>query len=126
MINSTANLVHEMKKADVNRIIYSSAVSSSKDTTSFGWNPFDHTNSIVEEMLHELAYTDPKWRIAVLKYATPVGAHSSGMIGDDLSGVPNNLLSFIAQVASGCKTPVQCLRRVCDGFYSRDGSCECT
>jgi UDP-glucose 4-epimerase len=113
MINSTANLLHEMKKADVKRIIYSSAVSSGKDTTSFGWNPYDHTNSIIEEMLHDLSYTDPKWRIAVLKYATPVGAHSSGMIGDDPSGVPNNLLSFIAQVASGSKTLVDMPSEVC-------------
>lgn len=101
MISSTTNLVQEMKTADVKRIIYSSAIPVGQDSTSFGWNPYDYTNSIIEEMLNSLAYTDSKWRIAVMKYATPAGAHSSGMIGDDPSVMPSNLLSFIAQVASG-------------------------
>ncbi|NYF23741.1 NAD-dependent epimerase/dehydratase family protein [Sporosarcina sp. JAI121] len=101
MINSTANLLEEMKKADVKRIIYSSSIPARKDTTSFGWNPYDHTNSIVEEMLYDLSHLDPKWRVSVLKYTTPVGAHSSGMIGDEPGGIPTNLLSSIAMAANG-------------------------
>lgn len=56
---------------------------------------------MVEEMLRDLAASDPRWRIAILRYFNPVGAHESGMIGEDPNGIPNNLLPYIAQVAVG-------------------------
>jgi UDP-glucose 4-epimerase len=56
---------------------------------------------MVEDMLRDLAASDPRWRIAILRYFNPVGAHESGLIGEDPNGIPNNLLPYIAQVAVG-------------------------
>ena len=56
---------------------------------------------MIETILRDLAVSDPAWQIAILRYFNPVGAHPSGLIGEDPNGVPNNLLPFVAQVASG-------------------------
>jgi UDP-glucose 4-epimerase len=56
---------------------------------------------MVEEILRDLAVSDPRWSIAILRYFNPVGAHQSGLIGEDPNGIPNNLLPYIAQVAMG-------------------------
>ena len=56
---------------------------------------------MAEEVLRDLAASDPRWRVAVLRYFNPVGAHESGLIGEDPHGIPNNLLPYIAQVAGG-------------------------
>lgn len=64
-------------------------------------NPYGRTKLMVEEMLADLAAADPNWRIATLRYFNPVGAHPSGLIGEDPNGIPNNLMPFISRVASG-------------------------
>lgn len=64
-------------------------------------NPYGRSKLMVEEICRDLAVADPTWRIALLRYFNPVGAHESGMIGEDPTGIPNNLMPFIAQVASG-------------------------
>jgi UDP-glucose 4-epimerase len=64
-------------------------------------NPYGRTKLIVEDMLRDLAITDARWRIAILRYFNPVGAHESGLIGENPNGIPNNLLPLIAQVAMG-------------------------
>jgi UDP-glucose 4-epimerase len=64
-------------------------------------NPYGSSKLMVERIYRDLAVADPTWRIALLRYFNPVGAHQSGMIGEDPNGIPNNLLPFIAQVASG-------------------------
>ena len=64
-------------------------------------NPYGHTKAAVERMLHDLASSEPGWRIACLRYFNPVGAHPSGRIGEDPNGIPNNLFPFISQVAVG-------------------------
>jgi UDP-glucose 4-epimerase len=64
-------------------------------------NPYGRTKLTVENMLHDLARSDPRWRVAILRYFNPVGAHQSGLIGEDPSGVPNNLLPYVSQVAVG-------------------------
>jgi UDP-glucose 4-epimerase len=64
-------------------------------------NVYGHTKLMVEQVLRDLANSNPAWRIALLRYFNPVGAHSSGLIGEDPSGVPNNLMPFVAQVAVG-------------------------
>jgi UDP-glucose 4-epimerase len=64
-------------------------------------NPYGRTKLQIEEMLEDLARADPGWSIATLRYFNPVGAHPSGRIGEDPSGIPNNLMPFIAQVAVG-------------------------
>ena len=64
-------------------------------------NPYGSSKLMVEQIYRDLAAADPTWRIALLRYFNPVGAHQSGMIGEDPNGIPNNLMPFIAQVAVG-------------------------
>lgn len=64
-------------------------------------NPYGRSKLIVEEMLRDVAASETRWRIAILRYFNPVGAHESGLIGEDPKGIPNNLLPYIAQVAVG-------------------------
>ncbi|WP_415035752.1 UDP-glucose 4-epimerase GalE [Azonexus sp.] len=64
-------------------------------------NPYGRSKLMVEELLADLAQSDPRWRIGVLRYFNPVGAHASGSIGEDPNGIPNNLLPYITQVAVG-------------------------
>lgn len=64
-------------------------------------NPYGRTKYFIEEMLRDLYRSDPEWRISVLRYFNPVGAHPSGQIGEDPNGIPNNLMPYVAQVAVG-------------------------
>jgi len=64
-------------------------------------NPYGRSKLFIEDMLRDLHRSDPGWRIAILRYFNPVGAHESGLIGEDPQGVPNNLMPFVAQVAVG-------------------------
>ena len=73
------------------------------ETTPLGTptNPYGRSKLMVEEMLRDAAAADPRWRVALLRYFNPVGAHESGLMGEDPNGVPNNLVPYIAQVAVG-------------------------
>ena len=64
-------------------------------------NPYGYTKVVIEQMLRDLAVADPEWRICLLRYINPIGAHESGLIGEDPNGIPNNLLPYVAQVAAG-------------------------
>ena len=64
-------------------------------------NPYGRSKLMIEEILRDTAATDPAWRVALLRYFNPVGAHTSGLIGEDPNGIPNNLMPHIAQVAVG-------------------------
>ncbi|PRH02733.1 UDP-glucose 4-epimerase GalE [Burkholderia multivorans] len=64
-------------------------------------NPYGQSKLIAEQILRDLEVSDPSWRIATLRYFNPVGAHASGLIGEDPAGVPNNLMPYVAQVAVG-------------------------
>src|SRR5690554_2455899 len=64
-------------------------------------NPYGRSKLMVEDILRDLAISDANWRIAILRYFNPVGAHASGTIGEDPNGIPNNLLPYISQVAVG-------------------------
>jgi UDP-glucose 4-epimerase len=75
-------------------------------------NPYGTTKLVIENMLRELHRSDAGWRIAILRYFNPVGAHASGLIGEDPQGTPNNLLPFVAQVAVG--------RRPCVNVFGND------
>ncbi len=66
-------------------------------------NPYGQTKLTVEHMLRDLQHSDTSWRIGILRYFNPVGAHASGLIGDDPQGTPNNLMPFVAQVAVGLR-----------------------
>ncbi|WP_353153166.1 UDP-glucose 4-epimerase GalE [Herminiimonas fonticola] len=64
-------------------------------------NPYGRSKLMIEEMLRDLAHSDPAWRVALLRYFNPAGAHESGLIGEDPNDIPNNLFPYVAQVASG-------------------------
>ena len=70
-------------------------------------NPYGHTKAAVEQMLADIAASEPGWRIARLRYFNPVGAHPSGRIGEDPNGIPNNLCPFVSQVAVGRRERLQ-------------------
>ncbi len=70
-------------------------------------NPYGHSKAAVEQLLADLAASEPGWRIARLRYFNPVGAHPSGRIGEDPSGIPNNLFPFVSQVAVGRRSELQ-------------------
>jgi len=70
-------------------------------------NPYGHSKAAVEQMLADLAASEPGWRIARLRYFNPVGAHPSGRIGEDPNGIPNNLFPFLSQVAVGRRERLQ-------------------
>ena len=83
-------------------------------------NPYGHTKAAVEQMLHDLATSEPGWRVACLRYFNPVGAHPSGRMGEDPCGIPNNLFPFITQVAVGRRERLH----VFGGDWpTADGSC---
>jgi len=82
-------------------------------------NPYGASKLMVENILRDLQISDPKWRIAILRYFNPVGAHSSGLIGEDPNGIPNNLMPFVAQVATGRR---EYLRVFGDDYATPDGT----
>jgi UDP-glucose 4-epimerase len=99
-----------MEKAGVKTIVFSSSatvygepnvVPVCEDFLRFATNPYGRTKLILEDILNDLHIADPSWRIACLRYFNPVGAHESGLIGEDPRGTPSNLIPYIAQVASG-------------------------
>jgi UDP-glucose 4-epimerase len=109
-VHGSQVLLQAMENAGIFNIIFSSsatvygdpAVVPIDESCALGpTNPYGRTKLIVEDMLFDLATADARWRIAILRYFNPVGAHESGLIGEDPNGIPNNLLPFIAQVAAG-------------------------
>jgi UDP-glucose 4-epimerase len=103
-------LIQAMQDTNVRNLVFSSSATVygepitlpfKEDHRLLPFNPYGRTKLIVEEMLSDLARSSDIFKIAVLRYFNPVGAHESGLIGEDPRGVPNNLMPFIAQVAVG-------------------------
>ncbi len=103
-------LFEEMAAAGVQSAVFSSSatvygdpatVPITEDFPLSATNPYGRSKLFIEEMLHDLARADTAWNIALLRYFNPVGAHESGLIGEDPRGIPNNLMPYIAQVAVG-------------------------
>jgi UDP-glucose 4-epimerase len=99
-----------MKQHGVFNIVFSSSATVygkperlpiTEDAALRATNPYGQTKLMGEEILRELERSDPRWRVAILRYFNPVGAHASGMIGEDPRGIPNNLMPYVAQVAVG-------------------------
>ena len=99
-----------MRQYDVKQFVFSSSATvygvperSPIDETFplSATNPYGQSKLIAEQILRDVEISDPTWRIAVLRYFNPVGAHESGLIGEDPAGVPNNLMPYVAQVAVG-------------------------
>ena len=110
-LNSTLVLTKAMEEAGCKRIIFSSSATvysgdnemPLRETSRTGncTNPYGWTKYMTEQILSGMAHADKEWSIVLLRYFNPVGAHASGLIGEDPRGIPNNLMPFISQVAVG-------------------------
>ena len=105
-------LAEEMRAHNVKRIVFSSSatvygmnnpVPFREEMPTSATNPYGYTKVMIEQMLRDLAVADPEWSIVLLRYFNPIGAHESGLIGEDPNGIPNNLLPYVAQVAAGIR-----------------------
>jgi UDP-glucose 4-epimerase len=111
-VHGSLCLLQAMQKHGVKSFVFSSsatvygdpvAVPIREDAKIGPTNPYGQTKAAVEQMLADLAASDPEWRIARLRYFNPVGAHESGLIGETPQGVPNNLMPYVTQVAVGLR-----------------------
>jgi UDP-glucose 4-epimerase len=109
-VSGSVVLFEEMARAGVQTVVFSSSATVygdpgyaqyREDTPLAPVNVYGRTKLMVEDILRDIKKAEPSWRIALLRYFNPVGAHVSGVIGEDPSGIPNNLMPFIAQVAVG-------------------------
>src|SRR6478736_7284893 len=124
----TLNLLHSMDAAGVRRLVFSSSATvygASEEVPLIekapldATNPYGRTKEQIEDILSDLGAADPRWSIALLRYFNPVGAHESGLIGEDPSGIPNNLVPFVAQVAVGRREKVMVFG---DDYPTPDGT----
>lgn len=115
-VSGTLNLCRVMAESDCKTLVFSSSATVYGDPASVpidesfplqATNPYGRTKLMIEEILTDLAVADTEWKIALLRYFNPVGAHESGLIGEDPRGIPNNLLPYIAQVAVGQREKLQ-------------------
>ena len=106
----TLNLLEQMQDHQVKRLVFSSSatvygdpeqVPITESSALHPTNPYGNTKLVIEEILRDVAKADTQWQIVLLRYFNPIGAHSSGLIGETPNGIPNNLLPYIAQVATG-------------------------
>ncbi len=103
-------LAEEMRDHGVKKFVFSSSatvygmnnpVPFREEMPTSATNPYGYTKVMIEQMLKDIAVADPEWSIVMLRYFNPIGAHPSGLIGEDPNGIPNNLLPYVAQVAAG-------------------------
>ena len=111
-VQGTISLLQALKKTQVRRFVFSSSATVYGDPhylpidenhPTNAVNPYGRTKLHIEDMLRDLAASDPAWKIICLRYFNPVGAHESGLIGENPSGTPNNLMPFVTQVAGGIR-----------------------
>ena len=109
-VSGSINLLQAMQGAGVRNLVFSSSATVYGDPASLpitedfplsATNPYGRSKLMIEEMLGDVHVSDNCWNIALLRYFNPVGAHSSGLIGEDPGGIPNNLMPYISQVAVG-------------------------
>ena len=129
-MTGTLILCDEMRNHGVKNIIFSSSATVYGDPAFIPiteecpkgtcTNPYGWTKWMLEQILTDLHTSDPEWNVILLRYFNPIGAHKSGMIGEDPKGIPNNLLPYVAQVAIG---KLECLGVFGDDYDTPDGSC---
>ena len=129
-VHGTSELLLEMDSVGIRNFVFSSSATvygnensiPYKESASLGYqsSPYGRTKAIVEGLLKDLVSSDGRWAICSLRYFNPVGAHPSGIIGEDPLGVPDNLMPFITQVALGKRSKLS----IFGGDYpTPDGSC---
>ena len=109
-LGGAISLMEAMEAAGCDTLVFSSSATVYGDPASVPiredfprshTNPYGHTKLVIEDMLSAQLAAQPSWKVATLRYFNPVGAHASGLIGEDPAGIPNNLMPYIAQVATG-------------------------
>jgi UDP-glucose 4-epimerase len=127
-LTGTINLLQLMKKYGVNQLVFSSSatVYGMNNTAPFHedmplstTNPYGTTKLMIETILKDLCFADKNWKIALLRYFNPIGAHQSGLIGENPNGIPNNLMPYIMKVAIG---QLECLSIYGDDYPTPDGT----
>ena len=127
-ITGTLVLCDAMRKHGCKRIVFSSSatvygmnnpVPFKEGMPTSATNPYGYTKVMIEQILSDLHVADPDWSVVLLRYFNPIGAHESGLIGEDPNGIPNNLLPYVAQVAIG-KLP--CLSVFGNDYDTHDGT----
>ena len=127
-ITGTLRLLECMREAGVKRLVFSSSatvygdpasVPIREDFTLSASNPYGRTKLFIEEILRDEQRANPDWDIVLLRYFNPVGAHASGLIGEDPAGIPNNLMPYVSQVAVG---QLDCLNVWGNDYPTPDGT----
>ena len=128
-LGTTTNLLTVMKEKGVKKFIFSSSATvygereehqyseeMGRGTTT---NPYGTTKAMIEKILEDVYASDNTWNIVLLRYFNPIGAHESGLIGEDPKGIPNNLMPYIMKVAAG---KLECLTIFGNDYPTRDGT----
>ncbi|MDY3250119.1 MAG: UDP-glucose 4-epimerase GalE [Candidatus Choladocola sp.] len=128
-ITGTLNLCDEMRDHNVKNIIFSSSATvygdparipiSEECPKGMPTNPYGWTKWMLEQILTDIHTADPQWNVILLRYFNPIGAHKSGLIGEDPKGIPNNLLPYVAQVAIG---KLECVGVFGNDYNTPDGT----
>ena len=128
-IAGTLVLCDVMRKHNVKNIVFSSSATVYGDPAFIPiteecpkgkiTNPYGQTKGMLEQVLEDIHVSDPEWNVILLRYFNPIGAHKSGLIGEDPKGIPNNLVPYIAQVAVG---KLKCLGVFGDDYDTPDGT----
>lgn len=126
-LTGTFNLLEVMKQHNVKKIVFSSSatvygmakVPIKEDSPLSTTNPYGSTKLMIEQILKDVFVADNEWSIALLRYFNPVGAHESGLIGENPNGIPNNLMPYISQVAVG---KLDCLSVFGNDYPTPDGT----
>ena len=127
-ISGTVSLLQIMEKYNVKKIIFSSSATVYGDLERLPLdencrlsttNPYGSTKLMMENIMQDVQKADKEWNIILLRYFNPVGAHESGLIGEDPKGIPNNLMPYVAQVASG---KLQCINVFGNDYDTPDGT----
>ena len=127
-VGGTISLLHAMRSCNVKTLVFSSSATVygipqylplDEDHPTNPQSPYGKTKLQIEEILRDLATSDGEWSIVALRYFNPVGAHESGLIGEEPKGVPNNLMPYISQVAAG---KLKSLKIFGDDYDTIDGT----
>ena len=128
-LGNTLTLVDVMRNHSCKDIIFSSSATVYGDPDSLpltekspkkpATNPYGWTKWMIEQILTDLHTADPEWNVVLLRYFNPIGAHPSGLMGEDPKGIPNNLLPYVAQVAIGKR---ECVHVFGDDYNTPDGT----
>lgn len=128
-LTGTLNLLQAMKAHGVKKLVFSSSatVYGMNNEPPFSeamplstTNPYGATKLMIEDMLRDLCHADKEWGVVLLRYFNPIGAHESGLIGENPNGIPNNLMPYIVKVAAG---ELPCLSIYGSDYPTPDGTC---